>query len=150
MNKYQPRCTVCNVFVPYDADSYIPYGCADPEAPEPYDPEYYCAKHAEETYKDFVKDFTAGKRSGEWTKSQAEMRAAKECGLAWVGSGGVGILSDKNGNWQDPHKYIDQKEYDRLKALPYWGYCKNCGAENKSGSCSKSCTKTTLSPPPQQ
>jgi len=139
MNKYQPRCAVCNKFVSYDADSYIPYGCADPENPEPYDPSYLCSEHAEEEYKDYVRDFTNGKRSGEWTKSQAEMRAARECGLAWIGSNGVGILGDKNGNWKDAHQYIDQKEFDRLKALPYWGYCKSCGYARKGSGDHISC-----------
>ena len=144
MNKYQPRCVDCNKFVPYDADNYIPYGCADPEAPEPFDPEYLCVKHAEEVYKNFVKFFTNGKRTGEWAKSQAEIQAAKECGLMWVGSNGVGILGDKNGNWKDAHQYIAKEEFNRLKALPYWGYCKKCGAENKSGACSKSCLLTPI------
>jgi len=142
MTTYQPRCSYCNKFVPYGADYYVPYGCANPEAPEPYDPSFLCKKHADEVYREFKKSFRNGDRSGDWTKSEAEMRAAKECGLAWVGSNGVGILGDKNGNWKEAHQYISTIEYDRLKALPYWGYCKNCGAENKSGACSKSCTLT--------
>ena len=46
------RCCSCNKLVSYDADYSVPYGCADPENPEPYDPEYLCEEHAEEEYKD--------------------------------------------------------------------------------------------------
>ena len=32
----------------------------------------------------------------------------------------------------------------KLKALPYWGYCKKCGAENKVGACSGPCFVAVL------
>jgi hypothetical protein len=135
------RCAYCWVFVSYDADSYTPYGCSSYDPPEPYDPEYLCLKHSEEVYQSFLKSFRAGSRSGDWQKSRAEMRAAKKCGLAWVGTNGVGMLGSKD--WASAHRYITQEEYDRLAKLPYWGYCKACGAERKNGYCSiESCTES--------
>ena len=138
----QARCEGCGKFVSYEADSYIPFGCPDPECPEPYDPRYLCSKCSDELYKSYLKDFKEGKRYiGDYGKSIAEMKAAKECSLVYIGSNGVGTLGDKSGNWKDPYQYIDQKEYDRLKALPYWGYCSKCGAERKGGYCSdKNCS----------
>lgn len=43
---YMNRCVDCGRYVGWTADSYIPWGCADPEAPEPYDPEYLCERCA--------------------------------------------------------------------------------------------------------
>ncbi len=131
--QYRPRCADCGLFVRYDADSYTPYGCADPEAPEPYAPSYICAKCSEKDYKEWLQGFKNGRRWGNWQKSRSEMRAAKECGLAYVGSGGVGMIGTKD--WASSHQYITQEEYDRLSAMPYWGYCKVCGAERKGGYC---------------
>jgi hypothetical protein len=139
------QCEVCGKFVSYNADSYVPYGCPDPEYPEPYEPRFYCTKCSEKQYQWYLKRFKEGSRYGDWQKSNAEIRAAKECHLAWVGSDGVGIMigtpEEKEGKHADSHQYIDQKEYDRLKKYPYWGYCRHCGAEIKGGSCSKSCKK---------
>ena len=83
------QCEGCGKFVSYNADSYVPYGCADPESPGPYEPRFYCTKCSEEQYQWYLKRFKEGSRYGDWQKSNAEMRAAKECHLAWVGSNGV-------------------------------------------------------------
>ena len=139
--KDRPRCADCGVYVSYDADQYTPYGCANPEAPEPYDPSYLCKKCSKADYKNWLKHFKNGGRYGNWSKSNGEIRAAKECGLAYVGSSGVGTLS--TADWADAYQYITQVEYDRLSALPYWGYCKICGKEMKNAYCSDdSCIKS--------
>lgn len=39
-----PRCGDCGLFTSWAADSYIIMGCANPEAPEPHDPDYLCPK----------------------------------------------------------------------------------------------------------
>lgn len=132
MRDERPRCG-CGKYVGYRADSYTPYGCADPEAPEPYDPEYLCHTCAFRAYKEWVRRFNEGYRSGDWMKSRAEMRAAKACGLRWVGSNGVGVLGTLR--WASSHQYIDQSRYEELAALPYWGWCGACGSENKNGYC---------------
>jgi hypothetical protein len=138
MNKYdgrrdRPRCSHCGVYVSYKADNYTPFGCADPENPEPYDPSYMCAKHAQENYLDCLARFKSGSRYGNWNKSNGEMRAANECTLIWIGSEGIGMLGTEN--FVSGYRYVEQTEYDRLKQFPYWGYCKTCGAERKGGYC---------------
>lgn len=130
----RPRCGDCGAFVSYDADQYTPYGCADPEAPEPYDPTYLCKKCSEKDYREWLKKFQAGVRYGNWGKSRGEQRAAKKCGLVYVGSSGVGVLGTKE--FASSHQYISKEEYDRLSALPYWGWCEICGAVRKGGYCS--------------
>lgn len=40
------RCVMCNKYVGYTADSGTRYGCSDPEAPEPFDPDFWCKKCA--------------------------------------------------------------------------------------------------------
>lgn len=94
--KYRPRCEDYGIFLSYDADSYTPYGCSSYDPPEPYDPSYLCKKHSDESYAHFLKAFKDGSRYGDWCKSNAEIRAAKECGLAWVGSSGIGTLGTKD------------------------------------------------------
>ena len=54
--------------------------------------------------------------------------------MSWVGSNGVGTLSTKD--FANAHQYITKEEFARLSDLPYWGYCKLCGAMRKGGYCS--------------
>ncbi len=117
-NKYQARCGYCNRFVKWNSDSYTPYGCEDPGAPEPYDPVYMCKKHEEEHYLFMLKGFTSGGRSGDWYKSRAEIRAAKEAGLVWVHKG---LGEHGTEGYVGPHQYVTQEEYEEL------GWC-NCGS----------------------
>jgi len=133
-------CDECGLFCkPYD--SYTPFGCADHDYPEPYDPSHICKKCFPKVKKKWIETFKNGSRYGDWGKSRAEAEAAKECGLKWVGSGGIGTLNTKN--WENGHQYIDEKEYERLEKLPYYGYCRACGAKNKGGYCSnKKCENT--------
>lgn len=138
--KYRPRCAYCGIYLSYDADNYTPYGCANPEAPEPYDPKYLCKKHSEELYNHFIERFEKGNyHCGDYGKSEAEIKAAKKFNLVWIDSGGVGILSrEENENWKHGYQYIKKEEYERLKALPYWGYCKKCNEPiPTSGGCKK-------------
>ena len=131
-------CDICGLFCKY-YDEWTPFGCPDPEYPEPYDPSHICKKCFPSVKADWIKRFKNGTRSGDWNKSRAEMEAAKECGLAW--SNGIGMLGTKD--WADPYQYIDQKEYDRLNKLPYYGWCKICGSERKGGYCgNKKCSKS--------
>ena len=128
---YRNRCAYCGLFVSWEADSYTNFGCSSYDPPEPHDPEFLCPRHSNELYLDFLKGFKNGSRSGDWQKSNAEIKAAKECNLVWCN--GIGTLGTKN--WEDGHKYISKERYDELKDLPYYGWCE-CGAVRKGGYCS--------------
>ncbi len=133
-------CDECGLFCKY-YDEYTYYGCSNPEDPEPYDPCHICKKCFPEVKAKWVKRFKEGYRCGDWAKSRAETEAAKECGLVFIYSTGVGTLGTKD--FSPNHQYITQEEYDRLDKLPYWGYCKKCGAVRKGGYCSKkTCDKS--------
>lgn len=135
-------CDKCGLFCsPKTADEYTIYGCSSYDPPEPHDPAHICKRCWGKVKKEWINGFKKGYRDGDWQKSRAEQEAAKECGLKWVGSGGVGMLGTKD--FADSHQYIDKKEFDRLNKLPYYGYCKKCGAERKGGYCSdKKCSKS--------
>lgn len=78
------KCNYCGKFVRADADRYIPYGCANPAEPEPFDDVLMCEEHAERYHRNFIAYFSGGGREGDWVKSEAEKRAAQEFGLTWV------------------------------------------------------------------
>lgn len=126
-------CDKCGKFcVPFDEET--PFGCANPEAPEPYDPYHYCKPCSKILYKEYLVEFQIGRAvNGMWAKSKAETRAAKKFKLVWLHSG-IGMLGTKI--WADAYQYISQEKYDRLKVLPYWGYCNLCFSENANGYCS--------------
>jgi hypothetical protein len=48
VSEYRYRCGHCGRYCSWDADSYTSFGCANPEAPEPYDPVYLCQRHSDE------------------------------------------------------------------------------------------------------
>lgn len=81
------QCHECYKFCTYEElDSYTPFGCDDPESPEPYDPTMLCAKCSAKLKQFYLEQFKKGNmRSGAWQKSRAEQEAAKEMGLVWVG-----------------------------------------------------------------
>lgn len=84
-NGYLIRCDRCGRFCGYQAyDEETPFGCADYDNPEPFEPSHYCKLCAVKLYEDYLKAFRRGCRSGNWRKSDAEIRAAKKCGLQWV------------------------------------------------------------------
>ena len=88
MKKYiANQCEHCGIFCKYEEmDSYTPYGCSSYDPPEPYDPTSVCKKCSQKIYKEYKKQFAAGNFRGDWCKSRAEMRAAKEAGLVWIGN----------------------------------------------------------------
>ena len=143
------------MFVPYGADSYTPFCCSSYDPPEPHDPVYLCKTCSQKDYEKCLAGFKGGRRGGDWQKSSGEIRAAKECGLVWVDSSGVGVIGTEV--WEFAHQYISEKKYKQLSALPYYGWCKKCKAERKGGYCSDdNCTesfkqKTQLpNPTPQE
>ena len=83
------RCDICNKFCKY-YDEWTPFGCSDPESPEPYDPSHICKKCFNKVKNEWIKGFKNGNRYGDWQKSRAEVEAAKECGLRWIGQNGEG------------------------------------------------------------
>jgi hypothetical protein len=89
---FRARCDTCGKYC-LPADEQIPFGCANPEDPEPYDPDHFCAEcwPAQKAY--WLKSFNEGSRCGYWQKSRAEQEAAEECGLVWVGSNSIGIYN---------------------------------------------------------
>lgn len=83
------RCDDCGLFCAWDDfDDYTPFGCDDPENPEPYDPSHLCGRCSEKKYLKLLQAFKEGRRWGDWQKSKAEVRAANDAGLEWVGSTG--------------------------------------------------------------
>lgn len=109
------RCDMCGKYCsPATADSEIPFGCANPEDPEPYDPDHFCENCFADHKANWLKSFKEGSRYGYWEKSRAEQEAAKECGLIWVGDG--------IGTWNTPtykhQTYVTKEEYEELKKLP--------------------------------
>jgi hypothetical protein len=110
------KCGYCGRFC-IPADWYTPFGCADPEEPEPYDPTYFCilcSKHWETVWD---KHFAEGSRSGDWQKSDAEMNAARKAGLEWVHENG--LVDTRTG--RDIHyQYIETSE--KQFYMPYLEY----------------------------
>lgn len=100
------RCDGCFKFIRYPFDSRTTFGCADPEAPEPYDPDDYCRKCSNEMYRRLLKGYLCCARSGDWMKSKAEIRAAKEAELTWVGQSG---FSSQTGRYIY-HQYLSKWE----------------------------------------
>ena len=126
-------CDQCGKFCkPYD--EYIPFGCKNYDAPEPLDPMHVCKKCHKDFKSSWRETFKRGFPVGDWQKSNAEMDIAREFGLTYVWSNGVGTLCSKD--WADPYQYIKNEEYQRLSELPYYGYCKVCGTVRKGGYCS--------------
>ena len=106
--QFRSRCGYCGIYVSYEADNYTPFGCADPEAPEPYDPTYLCKKHEEANYQELLKSFREGKVwYGNYNKSKGEIRAAEECGLEWVH--GSGLVDERTG-YDVHYRYIKKDE----------------------------------------
>lgn len=126
-------CDECGKFCSIQkADEYTLYGSRSYEDPEPLDPMHICQKCFPKVKEDFIKQFRAGNRGGDWMKSRAEKEAAEECGLVW--SNGIGVLGSKK-KWEDPHKYITKERYNELKDLPYYGWCEICGGKRRGGYC---------------
>ena len=79
---YRFRCDDCGKYcIPYDSET--PYGCSSYEPPEPLDPYHYCKRCAKKLKKEWLTKFQNGDLSGYWTKSDAEIWAAKKLNLIW-------------------------------------------------------------------
>jgi len=141
----QPHCIECGVFVNYDADQYTPFGTKSEGyyGPEPYDAEYLCDKHSEKLYRKLLAGYKDGRRSGDWQKSRAEIRAAKEAGLEWIHSSGlVDLRTERDVNYQyivKSERKFYQPYLDWHKAHPkhdFWlkesPNCRRCGADWKT------------------
>lgn len=106
------RCDECGLFCyPYDEET--PFGCKDPEAPEPLDPYHYCKKCHQKQVDRWRKHFEQGYRTGYWQKSNAEREAAKEFGLVWIHSNCLGTYNTPDDS--GPYIYITKEKYDRIK-----------------------------------
>ena len=81
------RCGHCGKFFSWAGyDSYVPWGCADPEYPEPYDPVFICAACSERQRDKLVVAFlerglSPGRR--DWIPSRAEREARVLARAAW-------------------------------------------------------------------
>jgi hypothetical protein len=103
------QCHHCGKFAKYEEmDSYTPFGCSNPASPEPYDPTFLCGKCSNALYDHCMKIFADGSRYGDWQKSNAERRAAKDSGLVWVHSHGVKI----DGRYV-AYYYVKESEIDK-------------------------------------
>jgi len=97
-------------------DSYTPFGCSSYDPPEPLDPTQICKKCSDYLKQEWIKKFKEKNwKYGHWQKSLAEQEAAKECGLVWLHSSGVGIYGTSN--YKNPYQYISQEEYDKLSIV---------------------------------
>ena len=86
------QCETCGKFSRYeDLDSYTPFGCSNYASPEPYDPIVICKKCSVLLYEEYILRFINEDFSGDWQKSNAEIMAAKDSGLVWIGSNSITI-----------------------------------------------------------
>lgn len=106
------QCEHCGVFFKYsEMDSYIPFGCADPESPEPFDPTNLCKRCSVKLYDEYMKAFANGRYRGDWGKSNAEQRAARDSGLVWIGN-------NERIEWRGKrmfNEYMPEIEYNLIK-----------------------------------
>ena len=144
------RCDICLKYCrPFDSRTV--FGCADPENPEPYDPEHFCRKCSTKRYKDLLRRYQCCYRSGDWQKSDAEVRAAKESGLVWIG--GSSTLTDTYSGRHISHEYLRQSDLEikgqYARYMPYLEYqakrrdekrCKCWRKKNEQGNC-PTCTR---------
>ena len=141
MNKEQMKCSDCGKFIRRPFDQRILFGCSDPGAPEPYDPDYYCRKCATKMYKRLLERYRCCYRNGDYQKSDAEIRAAKEAGLEWIG--GSGVVESFSGR-EISFRYIRTVDKSWIKYIPWLEYeekrrkenrCKCWRVKNKDGKC---------------
>lgn len=138
-NYEQLKCCECGKFIKRPYDSSTRFGCADPGAPEPYDPDFYCKPCATKLYKTLLTRYKCCYREGDWQKSDAEIQAAEEAGLEWVHDGG---LVRKSTGEEVNYRYI--RKSDRQFYVPYSEYhkirrkenrCKCYRVKDKNGNC---------------
>ena len=109
------QCHQCYRFCRYeDMDSFTPFGCANYEEPEPFDPTYLCKVCSEQLKQEYIKRFKEGNyKYGDWCKSRAEHEAAKECGLVWVSNNSSVEYNGKRAF----NEYIPKEIYENTNAL---------------------------------
>lgn len=136
---YRIKCDWCHKYCkPFD--TFQGYGCQYNDRGDicPLDEEHICKKCFDKVYdkevNSWIERFKTGYRGGDYIKSKFEKDAAKKCGLKWVGSSGVGLLGTDY--FLEAGKYYDEKVFNTLSKLPYWGWCMKCGSENKNAYCS--------------
>lgn len=137
-NKF--RCDHCSKFMSEPYDSYTVFGCADPCAPEPYDPVELCKSCSDKKYKELLVRYSCCARSGDWQKSNAEIRAAKEAGLVWVGNSptlvntltGAHVMNQYLREYEKRHhqEYLEYERERREKNL-----CKCRREKDEQGNC---------------
>lgn len=121
------KCGDCGKFIKEPYDSRTTFGCADPSAPEPYDPDFFCKKCSKKRYEKLLVEYKCCKRSGDYNKSDAEIRAAKEAGLVWIHGSS---LIEKSSGRNIHYEYI--REGDRgWRYIPYLEYHKKLREEDR-------------------
>jgi len=109
------QCQHCGVFSKYDElDSYTPYGCSSYNPPEPHDPIVICKVCSQKLYEKYKEQFARGEyKYGDWYKSNAERKAAKEAGLVWIGNNSSIEWNGKRAF----NEYIPKEIYENAIAL---------------------------------
>ena len=134
------RCDLCSKFMSEPYDSRTIFGCADPSAPEPYDPDEFCKKCSEARYKKLLAWYSCCGRDGDYIKSNAEIRAAKDAGLVWVGNSNT--LVEKHTGRSIMNRYI--RGGTEWMYVPYLEYqakrreekrCKCWRKKDENGNC---------------
>ena len=122
-------CDECGLFAKQDrsTDRRTSYGCADPEAPEPYDPTHICErcwpKYKAGWEAAFDRNPDAVAFRGDWQKSRAEQEAAADRGLIWLGGDGAGKWTSAFGRAEGApttfraHCWVTPDEHARLVAI---------------------------------
>ena len=106
-------CDRCGLFC-RPVDSFAPFGGRGPEGLDPPEDEHLCAKCSLIVQDEWARRFAAGHVSGDWHKSRAEQKAAKEAGLEWVHDSG--FVDERTG--KDVHyRYIRTAE--KAHYVPY-------------------------------
>ena len=121
-------CDACGRFAKQDdsTDQYTPFGCADPDNPEPYDPSHICIRCGPEYKAGWEEMFDRNPDAvhwyGDWQKSWAEQEAAKERGLVWLSGDGLGKWTTRRLDDPSPHTFraycwVTPAEHARLLGI---------------------------------
>lgn len=132
------KCDFCGRFMRLPYDSRTVFGCADPGAPEPYDPDDYCKKCAKENFEHLLARYKCCRRDGDWEKSNAEIRAAKEAGLVWITNSGFNSLTGAYIHQQylsqwDLKYFVEYLEYEKKRRDE--NRCKCWRVKDADGNC---------------
>lgn len=95
-----PQCSNCSKFCSWSSDSGTLYGCNDPEAPEPLDPEYFCEKCARHELNQFTLKLIEMNHNSFtciwWIKPAWYLKAIDEVNLRLVRENGREVLKLKD------------------------------------------------------